>query len=173
VDMALGQSPLMWAVQMCKEETVRAIVKSSMSSKRMLETKSRVSFGFEAGLMPIGGPASRSAVAPLFLLLSPPPPFFFPSPTPLLQFGTTALMMAVEANSGMRKPGIIRELLEGGANPDTKDSKGRTALSIANAKGLKDIVAILEQGLSAEEEESTSKKSPSKSGAKGAASKKK
>jgi hypothetical protein len=79
-----------------------------------------------------------------------PHPHPTPSPLPALlptpQFGTTALIMAVEANSGGRKVGVIRALLDGGANPNGKDSKGRTALSIAKDKGLRDVVDVLTQG---------------------------
>jgi hypothetical protein len=90
------------------------------------------------------GPEARGRQTASLTPLPPPPP---PSRLfPTHQFGTTALIMAVEANSGGRKVGVIRALLDGGANPNGKDSKGRTALSIAKDKGLRDVVDVLTQG---------------------------
>lgn len=76
------------------------------------------------------------------------------------RFGTTALMMAVEANSGTRKVDIVRALLSAGANVNTKDSRGRTALSIAKDKGFKDVEKELSKGTEENEEEEEEVVSP-------------
>ncbi len=55
--------------------------------------------------------------------------------------------MAVEANTGGKKVDIVKALLKAGASAATKDSKGRTAASIARDRGFKDVADILEKAL--------------------------